>query len=244
MGTPDLRRRDDSKVEKLCRLFILLSVPVQEGTDAALHVGRRRIHWRFALGATRCIAAPIMQRNTKSEATSQAVHPGRSIVLVGMMGSGKSSIGRRLGARLGLPFIDADDEIEKAAGMTISEIFERFGEAQFRDGERRVIARLMDEPRQVIATGGGAFMNDETRNLILSKADAIWLDADIDVLVERVKRREGRPLLKNRDPRAVLAELASVRNPFYALAPIHIKSGIGPHEATVERIMKALPSCP
>lgn len=157
-----------------------------------------------------------------------------------MMGVGKSTVGRRLASRMGLPFIDADEEIEHAAGMTIPEIFEKYGEAGFRDGERRVIARLLDEEPRVIATGGGAFMNDETRALILAKAVAIWLDADLEILVERVSRREGRPLLKGRDPRTVLRELAEVRNPVYAQAPLHIRSGEGPHEQTVDRILEAL----
>ena len=163
-----------------------------------------------------------------------------NIALVGMMGSGKSSVGRRLAGRLGLPFVDADDAIEHAAGMTIPEIFERYGEAGFRDGERRVITRLMEEGQQVIATGGGAFMNDETRALILEKGIAIWLDADIDILVERVARRDHRPLLKGKDPRKVLLELAEIRNPVYAQAPLHIRSGDGPHEQTVDRIMEVL----
>lgn len=161
-----------------------------------------------------------------------------------MMGVGKSTIGRRLAARLNMPFVDADDEIERAAGMTISEIFARHGEAEFRDGERRVIARMLEEPPRVIATGGGAFMNDDTRALILAQADAVWLDADIDILVERVSRREGRPLLAGKDPAQVLSDLARLRNPVYALAPYHVKSAAGPHEATVERIIKALAPCP
>ena len=157
------------------------------------------------------------------------------------MGAGKSTIGRRLAARLGLPFVDADDAIvEAAGGMSITDIFAKFGEPSFRDTERMVIARLLDEPRQVIATGGGAFMNDETRALILERAQAIWLDADIDVLVERVSRREGRPLLKGKNVREVITDLAAIRNPVYAQAPLHIKSIAGPHEETVERIMKAL----
>ncbi len=182
-----------------------------------------------------------MQRNSKSvQAPDGRPTDPRSIVLIGMMGVGKSTIGRRLALRLGLPFVDADDEIAHAAGMTIAEIFARYGEAGFRDGERRVIARLMDEGQQVIATGGGAFMNDETRALILDKAITIWLDADIDILVDRVSRREGRPLLQGKDPRQVLTELAAIRNPIYALAPIKIKSEAGPHEHTVDRIMEAL----
>ncbi|PTQ11633.1 shikimate kinase [Sphingomonas oleivorans] len=165
----------------------------------------------------------------------------RPIVLIGLMGVGKSTVGKRLAARLHLPFVDADHEIEAAAGCTISEIFARFGETHFRDGERRVIARLIDGRPKVIATGGGAFMNEETRKLILDRATAVWLDADIDVLAERVGRRgSGRPLLKDRDPREVLRELAAVRNPIYALAPIHVRSQPLPHEAAVESILKEL----
>ena len=178
-----------------------------------------------------------MQRNIKSNS------PHAPIVLVGMMGVGKSTVGRRLAARMGLSFVDADEEIEKAAGMTIAEMFERYGEAHFRDGERRVIARLLDGEPRVIATGGGAFMQDDTRALILQQATAIWLDADIDILVDRVSRREGRPLLKGRDPRAVLTELAAVRNPVYAQAPIHVKSAAAPHETAVDSIMEALNQC-
>lgn len=166
--------------------------------------------------------------------------PDRPLVLVGLMGVGKSTIGRRLAQRLGLPFVDADEEIETAAGMTISEIFERYGEPFFRDGERRVIARLVDGQPKVIATGGGAFMNEATRRLILDKATAIWLDADIETLVDRVKRRETRPLLKGKDPRAVLDALAAERNPIYALAPIRVRSQPAPHDATVRAILKAL----
>lgn len=164
----------------------------------------------------------------------------RSIVLIGMMGVGKSTIGRLLAARLGLPFVDSDEEIERAAGMPISEIFERFGEAGFRDGERRVIARLIGEGPKVIATGGGAFVNDETRALIKERCRSIWIDAEIDVLVERVSRRNHRPLLVGRDPRAVLNELAAKRNPLYRQADIHVRSDAGPHARTVNLIMEAL----
>lgn len=165
---------------------------------------------------------------------------GRPIVLVGLMGVGKTTVGRRLASRLRLPFADADHEIEAAAGMTVAEIFDRFGEPYFRDGERRVIARLIDGKPKVIATGGGAFINDTTRALILSESTAIWLSAHPDILVERVGRRDSRPLLRNRDAGAVLAELARVRNPIYAQAPIHISSHKAPHEATVATILKAL----
>ncbi|WP_022681255.1 shikimate kinase [Sphingobium bisphenolivorans] len=178
-----------------------------------------------------------MQRNSKSDHPSAKRGP---IVLIGMMGVGKSTVGRRLAARLGLHFVDADEEIEKAAGMTITEMFERYGESYFRDGERRVIARLMDGEPKVIATGGGAFMQEETRELILEHATAIWLDADVDTLVDRVSRREGRPLLKGKDPRVVLTELAAIRNPVYALAPIHVKSAAAPHDVAVDNILEQL----
>ncbi len=178
-----------------------------------------------------------MQRNSKSYEEAAKRGP---IVLIGMMGVGKSTVGRRLATRLGLTFVDADEEIEKAAGMTITEMFDRYGETHFRDGERRVIARLMDGAPKVIATGGGAFMQDDTRALILEHAIAIWLDAEIDILVDRVSRREGRPLLKGKDARAVLTELAQIRNPVYALAPIHVKSVAAPHETAVDRIMEHL----
>ncbi|KKW91394.1 MULTISPECIES: shikimate kinase [Sphingobium] len=182
-----------------------------------------------------------MQRNSKSAEARAKRGP---IVLVGMMGVGKSTVGRRLAARLGVGFVDADEEIEKAAGMTITEMFERYGEAYFRDGERRVIARLMDGEPKVIATGGGAFMQEETRTLILDHALAIWLNADIDTLVDRVSRREGRPLLNGKDPRVVLTELAAVRNPVYALCPIHVRSAAAPHDVAVDSIMEQLSQWP
>lgn len=170
----------------------------------------------------------------------QMPHIDRPLVLVGMMGVGKSSVGRRLAARLQTDFVDADDEIEAAAGMTIAEIFEKFGEAYFRDGERRVIARLIDGPPKVIATGGGAFINEQTRALILERALSIWLDADIQVLAERVTRRDHRPLLRGRDPVQVLSELGTVRNPIYATADIHVRSDAAPHARTIEAILGAL----
>lgn len=164
----------------------------------------------------------------------------RPIVLVGLMGSGKSTVGRRLAQRLGMRFVDADDEIERAAGMTIAEIFARFGEGHFRDGERRVIARLLTGKPLVLATGGGAFMNDETRALIKDASLSIWLDADIPTLVERVARRSHRPLLEGRDPGQVLRDLAAVRNPVYAEAHIRVSSASSPHEHTVRAILEAL----
>lgn len=164
----------------------------------------------------------------------------RPIVLVGMMGVGKTSIGKRLAGYLDVPFVDADDEIETAAGLSIAEIFAKFGESYFRDGERRVIARLIDGTPKVIATGGGAFIDPSTRALILERATSIWLDADINVLAERVARRDHRPLLKDRDPVEVLTELGKIRNPLYAAADVHIRSDTSPHARTVENIVKAL----
>jgi shikimate kinase len=164
----------------------------------------------------------------------------RPIVLVGLMGVGKSSVGRKLAQRLSLPFVDADDAIEEAHDLSIAEIFEKFGEPYFRDGERRVIARLMDERPRVIATGGGAFMQGETRALILKHAFSIWIDASIDTLVNRVARRNSRPLLIGRDPGQVLRELAVVRNPVYAQADLRVQSDDVPHEVMVDRIIAAL----
>jgi shikimate kinase len=165
---------------------------------------------------------------------------GQPIVLVGLMGVGKSTVGRRLATRLKLPFVDADHEIETAAAMTITEIFEKYGEGYFRDGERRVIARLMDGTPKVIATGGGAFINERTRELMLRDALVIWLDADTAVLADRVRRRDTRPLLRNRDAREVLDELAAKRNPIYAQAHLRIPSQKAPHDATVQAILQAI----
>lgn len=164
----------------------------------------------------------------------------RPVVLVGMMGVGKTSIGKRLAVRLGISFVDADDEIEKAAGLSITEMFAKYGEDYFRDGERRVIARLIEGAPKVIATGGGAFVNDETRALILKRATSIWLDADVQVLADRVSRRNHRPLLKDKDPVTVLTDLGKIRNPLYAAANLHIRSDTSPHARTVENILKAL----
>lgn len=171
---------------------------------------------------------------------AKAAWTGKPIVLVGLMGAGKTTVGRRLAQRLRLPFVDADHEIEAAAGMTVADIFERFGEAYFRDGERRVIARLVDGAPKVIATGGGAFMNQGTRDLILDRGIAVWLDAEPAVLADRVRRRDTRPLLRGRDPVEVLTELAAIRNPFYALAPIRVQSIAAPHDATVDAILEAI----
>jgi shikimate kinase len=166
--------------------------------------------------------------------------PDRSIVLVGLMGAGKSTVGRRLAKRLGLDFADSDDEIELAADHKIAEIFDRFGEPSFRDGERRVIARLIDGPPKVIATGGGAFMNEATRTLILERCIAVWLDVDPEVLAERVSRRDHRPLLKDREALPLLRELARVRNPIYAEAHLHIRGEPAPHERLVQQIVDAI----
>jgi shikimate kinase len=166
---------------------------------------------------------------------------GRSIVLVGMMGVGKSSIGRRLAARLGVPFVDADTEIEKAAGMSIADIFARHGEADFRSGEARVIARLLDGGPQVLATGGGAVMNADTRAAIKAKGVSIWLSAEFDVLLRRInKRKNERPLLQTADPAATLRELLVAREPVYAQADLTVQSREVPHDAIVSEIMKAL----
>ncbi|MCP5366899.1 MAG: shikimate kinase [Hyphomicrobiales bacterium] len=167
---------------------------------------------------------------------------GRSIVLVGPMGAGKSSVGRRLAKRLGLPFTDADDAIEAAAGRTIPEIFDTLGEEAFRDGERRVIARLLAGPRQVLATGGGAFMDPLTRAAIRERGVSVWLRADLDVLVERTSRRTDRPLLRGGDPREILERLLAVRNPVYAEADVTVESGADGLDDTVDRLLAALPA--
>ena len=163
-----------------------------------------------------------------------------SIVLVGLMGAGKSAIGRRLANRLGLPFVDADSEIERAAGCSITDIFEMHGEAAFRDGERRVIARLLARPPHVLATGGGAFMDSETRAAVRATGISIWLKADIDLLVSRVSRRSDRPLLAGGDPREILERLIAERHPVYAEADIIVESRDGPHEETVQTVLNAL----
>ena len=165
---------------------------------------------------------------------------GRSIVLVGMMGAGKTSIGRRLASTLGLPFVDADVEIENAAGMTISEIFARHGEAYFRDGERRVIARILADGQRVLATGGGAYINPVTRERIAEKGVSIWLKADAEVLLRRVRKRRNRPLLHTRDPEQTLRELIDARYPVYALADFCLISREGPHDFMVQSIMDTL----
>lgn len=175
------------------------------------------------------------------EATSVAKALGsRSIVLVGLMGAGKTTVGRRLANRLDLPFVDADTEIEKAAGSSIADIFKEFGEAHFRDGEQRVIHRLLGEGPQILATGGGAFMNAATRKATQENGVSIWLKADLDVLMKRVSRRSHRPLLQNDDPEAVMKRLIDERYPIYATADLSIDSKEGPHDAVVDEIVHAL----
>jgi shikimate kinase len=164
----------------------------------------------------------------------------RSIVLVGMMGAGKSSIGRRVALRLGIAFVDADAEIEKAAGMSITDIFAIRGEAEFRAGEARVIARLLEGGPQVLATGGGAFANAETRAAIAAKGISVWLKADFDVLMKRIRRRHDRPLLKTDDPGATLRRLMEDRDPTYALADITVQSRDVLHDKIVDEIVSAL----
>ena len=164
----------------------------------------------------------------------------RTVALVGLMGAGKSAIGKRLALRLGLPFVDADDEIERAAGCSISEFFERFGETEFRAGERRVISRLLAGPPHVLSTGGGAYMDTETRALMRRHAITVWLRADLEVLYDRVRKRTHRPLLRNGDPKDILARLISQRYPVYAEADLVVDSTAQPAEATTDQVLEAL----
>ncbi|MCK5549395.1 MAG: shikimate kinase [Hyphomicrobiaceae bacterium] len=163
-----------------------------------------------------------------------------SVVLIGLMGAGKTAIGRRLATRLGVNFIDADTEIEQAAGKSISDIFTDHGETHFRNGERRVITRLLGDGPQVLATGGGAYMNDETRKTIAESGVSVWLKADLKVLMERVVRRDHRPLLKTKDPEAVMKRLMDERYPVYSSSDVMVRSRDVPHEVIVDEIMAAL----
>lgn len=165
---------------------------------------------------------------------------GRSIVMVGLMGAGKSTIGRRLAQRLGLPFVDADNAIEEAAAMSIAEIFANYGEAHFRDGERRVVARLLQDEPRVLATGGGAFVNGQTRALVAELGLSVWLKADLDVLMKRVRRRANRPLLNADDPEGVMRRLMAERYPIYAQADVTVETSNAPHHAVVEETLCAL----
>ena len=183
--------------------------------------------------------------STTTESTEPAPRPMprliRPVVLIGLMGAGKSSVGLRLAAMLDVPFVDSDDEIVAAANMTIAEIFEKYGEPHFRSGERRVIARLIDETPQIIATGGGAFMDAETRGLIKARAVSVWLSATLDLLVSRTAGRTHRPILNRGDPRKILAGLIRDRYPVYGLADIEVPSRASQtHEAMAGRIIDAL----
>jgi shikimate kinase len=189
--------------------------------------------------ATPDTAGPVPNALSK-EAEILAALGKRLVVLVGMMGAGKSTIGRRLAARLNLPFVDADTEIEAAAGMTIPEIFELHGEPHFRDGEARVIARLLETGPAVLATGGGSFMREETRRRIAEKAVSIWLKADPDIIMRRVKRRADRPLLQTADPVATVSRLLGEREPVYQRADLTIASRDVPHDKIVEECIEAL----
>src|SRR5512133_2731738 len=164
----------------------------------------------------------------------------RPVVLVGLMGVGKSTVGRRLARRLGLPFVDSDSAIEDAAGYSPAEMFERFGEQDFRDGERRLVARLVEGEVRVIATGGGAYVDPRTRELLNERAITIWLDAPVDILTERTSRRDTRAQLRNGDPKTTLERLSEERRPSYEQAHIHVKSGDGAHNDVVDAIVQAL----
>ena len=176
----------------------------------------------------------------RPEAAVVAALGRRSVVLVGMMGAGKSSVGRRVALRLGIPFVDADTEIEKAAGMAITDIFAIRGEAEFRAGEARVILRLLEGGPQVLATGGGAFINPDTRAAIAAKGISIWLKAEPDVLMKRIKRRQDRPLLHTADPAATLRKLLEEREPVYALADLTVQSREVTHDRIVDEIVSAI----
>jgi shikimate kinase len=165
---------------------------------------------------------------------------GRSIVLVGLMGAGKSTVGRRLAQKLGLEFIDADSEIERAAGKAVSDIFRDHGEAYFREGERKVIARLLESGPQVLATGGGAFTNEETRQNIARRGISVWLKADIDLLMKRVRRRDNRPLLRAEDPEEIMRQLIAQRYPIYSQADVTVESRDVPHNSIVTDVIRAL----
>lgn len=166
--------------------------------------------------------------------------PDRSIVLIGLMGAGKTTVGRRLAAVLQRPFRDADEEVERAAGRSVSDIFDDFGERSFRDGERKVIARLLEEPPMVLALGGGAFVDEATRVLVRGKAVSVWLQADIATLANRVRKRDTRPLLRQGNTETILGELLEKRRAAYAEADIHIDAAGGSHQETVRRILAAL----
>ena len=189
-------------------------------------------------------SSPEASTPSPGEIEALARRMDRPVVLVGMMGVGKTSVGRRLAAVLRYDFVDADEAIEEAAQMSVAEIFERYGEDYFRGGERRVIARLLNERNaaagSVIATGGGAFVDPATRALILERGIAVWLDCDIDTLLDRVGRNANRPLLRQGDPRETIERLKAEREPLYREAPIHVASRPGPHQRTVAAILRGL----
>ena len=208
----------------------------ESGVNAAVYLGLLTV-------------ATICRRDLVAHSSEEAAQAGeaplavpQTVVLVGLMGAGKSCIGRLLAAALHLPFVDADKEIEAAAGCSVEDIFAAHGEAAFRDGERRVIARLLKEPKMVLATGGGAFMDPATRKLILERATSVWLRADLDLLLRRTSRRNNRPLLKRGDPREILAKLIEQRYPVYAEADVAVDSVDGPPETTLGRVLDALQS--
>src|SRR3954447_14925354 len=185
----------------------------------------------FAEAGSRCIALPV---------TDLAKRLDRPVVLVGLMGVGKSTVGRRLARRLGVSFVDTDAAIEDASGFSAAEVFERYGEQDFRDGERRLVARLVEGDVRVIATGGGAYVDPRTRELLNERAITVWLDAPVEILAERTSRRDTRAQLRNGDPKAVLEKLSHERRPSYAEAHIHIRSGDGAHKDVVDAIVDAL----
>src|SRR5580692_11753615 len=185
-----------------------------------------------------------MNQGQPIDAGHAAALTGRSVVLVGMMGAGKTSVGKRLAAKLGLPFVDADAEIEAGAQLTIPEIFERFGEAYFREGERKVIARLLTSGPIVLATGGGAFMNATTRENIARHGVSVWLKPSFDVLLARVRKKSNRPLLKTANPEETLRQLQDERSPIYALADFTIESLDAAHDSVVEAILRRLHAAP
>ena len=181
----------------------------------------------------------MLESGTLMDSSSPLSVP-RTVALVGLMGAGKSAIGKRLALRLGLPFVDADDEIERAAGCSIAEFFERFGETEFRAGERRVISRLLAGPQLVLSTGGGAYMDTETRTLMRKHAITVWLRADLEVLYERVRKRTHRPLLRQGDPKDILARLIDQRYPVYAQADLVVESTAQPPDVTTDQVLDAL----
>lgn len=185
----------------------------------------------FAERERRCIAHKV---------TDLAKRLDRPVVLVGLMGVGKSTVGRRLARRLGLDFVDSDTEIEETVGLPWGELFERYGEADYRDGERRLVARLIDGQVRIIATGGGVFVDPRTRALLKEQTITVWLDAPIDVLTERTARRDTRPMLKNGDRKNTLERLAAVERGAYAEADVHVRSNDGPHGNVVEAIVSAI----